>query len=71
MCAGCKYEMTAKTTLITTAVYNKNNNSRSTINHPRTSTRCISEILVTSKNENTVYAQLYIKFFQNPFQTLR
>jgi hypothetical protein len=44
MCAGCKYEMTAKATTITTAVYNKNNNSRSSINHPYTSIRCISEI---------------------------
>jgi len=36
--------MTAKTTIKTTAVYNKNNNSRSRINHPCTSVRCISEI---------------------------
>jgi hypothetical protein len=44
MCAGCTYEMTAKTIIITTAVYNKNNNSRSSINHPCTCIRCISEI---------------------------
>lgn len=54
MCAGCKYEMTAKTTVtITIAVYNKNENSRSSINHPCT-IRCISEITNNGYKESTV-----------------
>lgn len=62
MCAGCKYEMTAKIKTVP-AVYNKNKNSRSSINLPCTSIRCISEITNNKYKESTVYAQLYTKFF--------